>query len=411
MKEMLPKLSFIALILVITSLPTFRSFTPILIVLFALLTIIHAVVNNAFRISNKKIIFTGLAFFMVHLISVFYSENKDIAWFDIEVKLSLVLFPLLFSIDNKVISRNINTILGIFSSVVVLVNIYLLYIGMSNAQIVDYMHITRDEVWRFSSEYFSKYIHPSYLSMYNLFVISFLIKILINSKSTYRFLLILIISFLLITIFLLQAKAGFLALGIVLLYIIVLVFLNIENRIIKYALPLILLVGIGYSISRNYRMQLMYNSVVEIIKTGDSKTSSTGVRFEIWKVTTSLIKQNILFGVGAGDIKPELNKMYAEDSEYLEEATERHLNVHNQYLETWLGQGIIGFVLLMALFVLALQLALKNKDNLLALFIIIIMVNFFPESMLNNMHGVVFFSVFYYFLTLVNEEDLSYLES
>ena len=107
-------------------------------------------------------------------------------------------------------------------------------------------------------------------------------------------------------------------------------------------MPIVIILVSSYGASQNYRLQIMFNSVVEIVNTGDSKTSSTGVRFEIWKVTTDLISNNFILGVGAGDIKPELNKKYSENPEFLEEAINNHFNVHNQYLETWLGQGLLG---------------------------------------------------------------------
>ncbi|MCK5846064.1 MAG: O-antigen ligase family protein [Bacteroidales bacterium] len=400
MKELLPKISFVFLLLIVASLPTFWSLTPLFIALFSISTLAHGFVNNKFCITNKAIVITGISFFLIHLISVFYSEHRDVAWFDIEVKLSLLIFPIMFSVSNKYIDKYRNIVLVVFSASVVIANIYLLIVGMYNAEIIDIWNMDRNVVWRFSSSNLSKYIHPSYLSMYNLFVVVYMVQIIFTSSYKLRLWLILPISFLMVLIVLLQAKAGFLAVGVIVLYIVVLLFIKIKNRLIRYALPLVILFATTYAASQNYRMQIMFSSVVEIIKTGDSKTSSTGVRFEIWKVTTSIIGDNFIFGVGAGDIKPELNKKYAENPEFLEEATDHHLNVHNQYLETWLGEGFIGFGLLMALFIYGIKVALKNKDHLLAMFIIIIMVNFFPEAMLNSLNGVVFFSLFYYFLTL-----------
>ena len=402
MKELMPKISFVFLLLVVASLPTFRHFTPILIVLFALSSLIHAVINKAFDITNKKVFYTGIAFFAMHLISVIYSEHKAIAWFDIEVKMSLLIFPLLFSITNKYISENIKYIFYSFSIATVLANIYLLTIGLYNAEIVSVFNLTEAEIWRFSSSNLAKYIHPSYLSMYNLFVLVYIVHMIINDKKAIRFILILPALFIVLIIFLLQAKAGFLAFGFSVIYFTVLIYNKIQSKTIKYILPLVILLSSGFAISQNHRMRLMFSSLVDIAKTGDSTTSSTGTRFEIWKVTVGIISNNVLLGVGAGDIKPELNKKYEENPTFLKEATDRHLNVHNQYLETWLGQGVIGLSLLLSLFVMLIIKAYKHKDHVIALFVINIMVNFFPEAMLNNMHGVVFFALFYYLFSLVN---------
>ena len=400
MKELLPKISFYILMLLVASIPTFRSLSPILITLFAVVSITHGIVNKAFEINNKKVLFAGLAFFFIHLISVIYSEHKDVAWFDIEVKLSLLVFPILFSIRNDFIIKNYKYIFISFSTVTIIANIYLLSTSFYNTEIVDIWNMNRDETWNFSSSNLSQYIHPSYLSMYNLFAFAYLVKTILEEKYKTRFLLIIPSLFLVLEIFLLQSKAGFMALAAVLLYITFLLYLKIKNKLLKIALPIVILAISGYAISQNYRMQIMFKSLVEIVKTGDSKSSSTGARFEIWKATLNVVGRNPLLGVGAGDIKPEMYKEYDKIKTNSEDVEKNHYNVHNQFLETMLGQGLIGFGLLVFLLIAALQLTYKNRDHLLALFVIIITVNFFPESMLNQQAGVVFFAFFYYLMTL-----------
>ncbi len=400
MKDLLAKISFYTLLLLVASIPTFRTLSPILIVLFAIFSIAHGIVNKAFELSNKKIFFAGIAFFLIHLISVIYSNQKDVAWFDIEVKLSLLVFPILFSIKNKYIAKNYNYIFITFSATTIIANIYLLTTSVYSTEIADVWNMTRDETWNFSSSNLSQYIHPSYLSMYNLFVLTYLIIQILKAKERIRFLLIIPVLFLLVEIFLLQSKAGFMALAAVLMYITFLLYLKIKNKLLKLALPIIILAVSAYAISQNYRMQIMFKSLVEIVKTGDSKSNSTGARFEIWKATLNLVGRNPILGVGAGDIKPEMYKEYDKIKTNSEEVEEKHYNVHNQFLETMLGQGLIGFGLLIFLLFAALYQALKNKDHLLVMFILIIILNFFPESMLNQQAGVVFFAFFYYFQTL-----------
>ncbi len=405
MKDLLPKISFYLLLLIVASIPTFRSFSPILIALFALFSIAHGILNKAFEINNKKVLFAGIAFFLIHLVSVIYSDQKAVAWFDIEVKLSLLVFPLLFSIKNEYLTKKSKYIFITFSAVTIIANIYLLSTSFYNTEIADIWHMNRDETWNFSSSNLSQYIHPSYLSMYNLFAFAYLVKTILEEKSKTRFLLIIPSLFLVLEIFLLQSKAGFMALAAVLLYVTFLLYLKIKNKLLKIALPIVILAFSGYAISQNYRMQIMFKSLVEIVRTGDSKSNSTGARFEIWKATLNVVGKNPLLGVGAGDIKPELYEEYDKIKTNTEEVEKNHYNVHNQFLETMLGQGLIGFGLLLFILFAALQQAYKNKDHLLALFIIIITLNFFPESMLNQQAGVIFFAFFFYLQTLIPQQN------
>ena len=249
MKDLLPKISFYLLLLIVASIPTFRSLSPILIVLFAIFSIAHGIVNKAFELTNKKVFFVGIAFFLIHLVSVIYSEQKAVAWFDIEVKLSLLVFPLLFSIRNEYIIKNSKYIFITFSTVTIIANIYLLSTSVYNTEIENIWHMNRNETWNFSSSNLSQYIHPSYLSMYNLFAFAYLIKTILEENNKTRFLLIIPSLFLILEIFLLQSKAGFMALAAVLLYITFLLFFKIKNNLLKLALPIIILAVSGYAIS------------------------------------------------------------------------------------------------------------------------------------------------------------------
>jgi len=404
-KKYLPQINFIILLLLVIVMPFNHKSTGLLIGLSALFSLLDGILNKSFHITNKRIFITGIAFFLIHLISVVYSNHKDIGWFDIEVKLSLLIFPIIFIVRNKFIQKYYKYIFIAFASSIILENIYLLSIGLYNAEIVNIWHVSDEEIWRFSSSNLSKYIHPSYLAMYNLFVISFLINQFTKQKDKLRYLLIVPIIFLSFLIFLLQSKAGLIALSGIILYTSLLFYNKINNKLLKYSLPVFLLISLGFAISQNHRMKSMYTSLVDIVQTGDSSSKSTGLRFEIWKATSKIIKQNLIFGVGAGDIKHEINKEFKNHPSLLKEAIEKHLNVHNQYLETFLGQGIIGISLLLALLYLAFKEASKRKEWLLTAFLIIIVINFFPESMLNNRAGVIFFGFFYYYLFLFNKEE------
>ena len=403
MKQLLPKISYFLLLLVVASMPTFRSFTPILIALFTFSSLLHAVVNKAWKIGDKKVFIAALSFFAIHLFSVIYSSQKDVAWFDIEVKLSLLVFPILFSIENKYLQSRVNIVFTVFAVSIVIANSYLLFTSMSNAMIVDYFHITRDEMWRFSSSYLSKYIHPSYLSMYNLLVIVFFIEAIVKGKSAIRFLLIIPIFFLIVIISLLQSKAGFLVLAAVIIFYTWQLYKKISNKIVRIILPSLIIIASIYGISQSRRMQLMYSSIISIAEKGNVTSTSTGIRFVIWRATSKIIAENPILGVGAGDIKPELyaqiDKMQDDDEE-----REKKYNVHNQFLETMLGQGIIGISLLIYLFYLGFRKSIKTHNHFFLLLMVSLTINFFPESMLNQEAGVVFFALFYYLFMMIPSE-------
>jgi len=67
----------------------------------------------------------------------------------------------------------------------------------------------------------------------------------------------------------------------------------------------------------------------------------------MWGRALEIIKDNPLLGIGTGDVKDELQR--TAEIEGYSIVKDRNFNVHNQYLETWMGIGIFGFILLLLL--------------------------------------------------------------
>ena len=78
----------------------------------------------------------------------------------------------------------------------------------------------------------------------------------------------------------------------------------------------------------------------------------------------------------------------------MKEAAERQLNCHNQFFETFLAIGFIGYLFLAAYFITGLYLGYKRKSFLYFVFTLICGAHFMVESMLETQAGVVFFAFF-----------------
>jgi len=80
-----------------------------------------------------------------------------------------------------------------------------------------------------------------------------------------------------------------------------------------------------------------------------------------------------------------LNKTYKEKNyTYI---LDRQLNCHNQYLQTCLTIGLLGIISLLTLLIYPFLKAIKEKDTLAILFIVIIILNMLVESMLEVRAG------------------------
>lgn len=114
-------------------------------------------------------------------------------------------------------------------------------------------------------------------------------------------------------------------------------------------------------------------------------------RFLINYLSLSIIKDNLLFGVGTGDYQDMLEKSY--DEIHFKSGMGLKLNNHNQYLTEFLKTGILGgLCFIYLLFLLAREASLSNKY--FVYFVGFFIVGSLLESYLSRQHGIVVFSFF-----------------
>jgi len=360
--------------------------------------VIVTVRNKDFQFKSSKLIFLIIAFYLMHVVASLYSKNKDIALFDLEVKASLIVFPLVFLFISKTLIKNKDVIFKLFIIISAIISLFLI----SNAL---YNFIILKEISAIIYSNFSILLHPSYYAMYLVFAI--IVSAYGYSKFICKKQIIPIIAILinLIALLLSDSKSGFVSGFFVFIYLLV---SYLYKRSKPYTVLSILgLLILGFVlINTNQRLQIMFNvteSYQETISNPNTYKESTGLRILSWNATVETIKENPIFGVGTGDIKPELLKKY-EKLNY-QKNIDIKMNVHNQFLETWLGQGVFGFVLLLLVFIIPFIDAIKRKNIILQTFLVLMFINFLFESMLNTQAGTIFFGFFYSFLVVVNYEE------
>lgn len=351
--------------------------------------------RNAIR-NTLFIIF--ITFFLLHLTGLFYTANIHSGWFDIEVKLSLLLFPLIFFLSGSLNKKKREIILKVYIAGTVVAMI----ICIVNA-FISYKTLNAD-VFYYSS--LSVFHHPAYFAMYICFSAAIIVHWLLNEGKFlflwFRILLLLILIISAVFIYMLSSKAGIIVFFITLFTLSIPALLHKKKRM--QALFIMLFAGfqIWFSLTQNLRFQVVVSSVQAAEKVVTTE-ESTGVRVLVYEAAIDLITKNYIMGVGTGDIKDELMKEYRVRE--MTGALENKLNAHNQFLETWLGQGLAGITLLFILFLIPFINSFRNRKWLLMSFVIIIGTNFMFESMLNTQAGVVFFAFFYnYFVTEPDEK-------
>lgn len=130
----------------------------------------------------------------------------------------------------------------------------------------------------------------------------------------------------------------------------------------------------------------------------DINDRSIAMRVEAWKTTLNIIKNNLLFGVGSGDLAIEMNNTYINNDSILKPYN--RIMPHNQFLETWAETGILGFFLLLFLLIFKpIKEFIKKKNLYKLLFPVLCSFSFLVESILERQMGICFFLIFY----LLNE--------
>ena len=143
-----------------------------------------------------------------------------------------------------------------------------------------------------------------------------------------------------------------------------------------------------YLYERFIRPTLADSSVIS----GGGETGLS-IRLVKWKCSLEGIMEYPLLGVGTGDAEDYLVKCY-EQKNFWGMYQQYRFNSHNQYLETGLTLGLIGFALLLCTILFPFSIALKQKDNLLMTFLFLFSFCCLTESVLERQWGIVFYTLF-----------------
>ena len=386
--------------------PVFPAILPIIIgfmfLNWSISTVYLETIPMLYRENRRSRTLLMALLYIMYIVGMFYSDNTQYGWFDLEIKLSLLIFPMVFA----------TTPPGIFSQAKIRILLMTFVGGCLAGALLFLGHAWRsggEDAYYYSN--FSWYFHPSYLAMYYNFAMAVTAFYLAASWEKLTVLIksagLVILIFLEFSIFLLSSKAGLLVLALSqLLFVAALVMKRRSWRtiILLTAGMIILFAGLSKVCPYAFYRISRANEMISQPHTVDSDpTDGTVARKEIWKVSIELIREHPVFGVGTGDVKDELVAAYQQHG--LVPVVKKRLNAHNQYLQTFVAIGIPGFGLLICMLCIPALLSLRQRNYLFFLFILNFAVNILFESMLENQAGVVFYAFFnvFFFSVCLNE--------
>lgn len=345
--------------------------------------------------------------YVIYVIGLLYTHNFGYGWFDLEVKMSLIIFPVIFStIHQEVLTSSLaRRVLMAF------------VLGVTTAMLLCYTVATYKyfsggtlDVFYYSK--LSVFIHPSYLAMYVSFAMAILLYFLIKGKFNgwkMKVLVVLLLIALEIFIVNLSSKAGILGLALVLALVAAYDIL-IQKRFF-HGLAIGGIMGILFVIfliifpTSAGRFQQTRQALEQASVNADEISNSSGERIMIWWYSFEITNDHFLYGVGTGDVKDKLLEKYEEKG--MTNARELELNAHNQYLQTMITLGAIGLIVLLLNLLLPALYSIDQKHYLYLVFLLLIGFHLLFESMLETQAGVVFYAFFTTYLFAIKKDPAS----
>ena len=385
-------------ILIAFFLPVYIHLVPLLIALLTINWITEGNFPEKFNIlKNNKIAWLFIGFYLLHIIGMIWTENASAGWFDLQVKLSFCVLPLVFSTSIKTTNVQTQNILWSFVYGCICEGIVCLLIAGINFFKTGENHFTYTQL--------SFNFHPSYLAMYFVFALAIVFSSVQTKLPITKILQqLLIMAFLATFVLLLSSKIGTISMFLLITFFVISFIirnkkwlLGLSTGILLFILSFFIFKYLPTTKDRIYNAFYWTQHIGEIDK---EHTESDAARILIWKADLQVIKSNYLCGAGNGDVKDELIKKYDELG--YKEILEKKLNAHNQFFQTTIAVGVLGGGMLLMTFVSGLWHSIRKRKNILITFLIISFLNFLVESMIETQAGVICF-VFFYFTLLVSE--------
>lgn len=383
-------ISFYLLIAFLISLPVkenFNSLSMILLSVFAFLLILFKQKINS---SLLKKFIPLFVFYGVLLISVLYSSDTANAMKMVSRWLPFILLPFVFSIIKLPAKRYHQlmklfvywmAILCVYSHVVILIKLYnnndVLY-NIFNSH-YSYLSLSKGTIG----------LHSTYYAYFIIVAVVFLVNFLFTEKRrSMQILSFILIGYFSFFVFHLSARLP-IAVLFVLYNLALLYYFTKQKQILKGVLFLVLLYFISSLVIYNvritrYRFQHLFGF------TYSDGTHHEDGRDKILQWKSALAgNNNAFFGNGAGDANESIFDSY--EAHDLDKYSEREYNAHNQFIQTYVGMGLVGVAVLLFIFFFYFKAFYKEASFVGYSLILLTFILYQTESYLERHNGVVMF--------------------
>jgi O-antigen ligase len=387
--------AYLGLMMIVLGLPLSRAMMSIGMIVLVVLAFFQSNYNEKFLKFIKTPPFIAIAgFYFLVLASGLWSDDKIFFLERIRIKLPFLLLPLALFVIAPIKKEGFLLLLKAYFWVMVLCIIWSvshLLAGLDSILNLYAMgKVLPTPV---------NHIRFSLMAVMAVITAYYIWKKGLANSSTEKTLMLVFSVFIVLYIHILSVRSGILALYVA--AIILALKYVVETK--KYKLLLAILITVtllpvlAYNFSPTFKMKYYYMAYeMRQYKAGDYTIIGSDIR-RLLSIQSGVeaTSNNVLFGVGYGDIQQETYKVYAHKFPTAPE--ESKMLPHNQFVFIYTGLGIVGLVVFLLSFFVPLFYQRAYTDDMVLGISIVMFTSFLSEYTLENQLGV---AIYLFFLLL-----------
>ncbi|HTD93727.1 MAG TPA: O-antigen ligase family protein [Chitinophagaceae bacterium] len=390
------KISYYHVLLFAVSLPFNRFYGELILASLFVHTLIQLKRIDVRKIFTWKILTVQSVFFVTAL-GILYTTNTAQGFAMLGRQAAIAILPVILAVNSLDIVKYRKNILCAFALACAAA---IAYLYLDAFQTILYYRLPISSILSaaFINHNFSEPlgIHATYLSMYALLSLIFLIQSYREiSLPVWRLASLAAMMLLAAGLLQLGSRAVLLAGLIATVIILPMHFLKRRNRMLGFGISLAavsVIVITPILLSSTLKDRYINDLGRDLGKKSDDYSNTTP-RIERWKLAFEMIRSSPVTGYGSGDETDLLTEKYFEHKYY--NAYLFRLNSHNEYISFLLRSGIIGLLVYLAALMSGFRKALRTKDLLFLSFMIIIATISCSENILDVNKGIFFYAFFF----------------
>ncbi|WPU91331.1 hypothetical protein SNE25_18600 [Mucilaginibacter sabulilitoris] len=400
------KISYYHILLLMASLPFDLFYSHIILISFALHTFIHLKKEKLRSLVSLKMLVLPSVLFIT-IIATIYTINIPAAFSEWTLRIPILVFPILFSLNELDLKKYRSNLLLAFSLICTVTVFFLFFIVLIT---IKYYHLPLKDIFAegFTNHNFSGpiKIHASFFSLQLVIALVNLLIILMKGETSPLLKKLYVLSCLILVCGIIQLSSKSILLILFAVVNIVLPYYLLKGKkwrnfvLTGFAISSVIIAGV---LSVPIFQERLVKLFREDLTTNKTVPRNSDSRIERWRVATERIKEKPIIGYGSGSeiglLKDDFYnaKLY---SSFL-----YGLNSHNQYISFALKSGIWGLLIYLLTLIYGFKEATKQRDVIFISFMLVIAFISVTENVLDVDKGVMFYSFFFSFFSFSNIEN------